>query len=83
MTMATATTLVGSGSIAIPTKRHDGASQTEPQDEDQDAFSRYYSNDVLRMKALLNISEDASADADDDWTWMLLPRSMKPSEVLA
>jgi hypothetical protein len=66
--MATATTLAGSGSIAaIPTKRHDGASQTEPQaqDEDQDAFSRY-SNDVLRMKALLNISEDESADDDLD-----------------
>ena len=67
MTMATATTLAGSGSIAIPTKRHDGASQTEPQarGEDQDAFSRY-SNDVVRMKALLNISEDASADDDLD-----------------
>ena len=69
MTMATATTLAGSGSIAIPTKRHDGASQTEPQaqdeDQDQDAFSRY-SNDVLRMKALLNISEDESADDDLD-----------------
>ena len=67
--MATASTLAGSGSIAIPTKRqrHDGASQTEPQaqDEDQDAFSRY-SNDVLRMKALLNISEDESADDDLD-----------------
>ena len=65
MTMATATTLARSGSIAIPTKRHDGASQKEPQDEDQDAFSRY-SNDVLRMKALLNFPEDESADDDLD-----------------
>lgn len=60
--MATATTLARSGSIAIPTKRHDGASQTEPQDEDQDAFSRY-SNDVLRMKELLLFPEES---ADDD-----------------
>jgi hypothetical protein len=63
--MASATTLAGSGSISIPTKRHDGASQAEPQGQDQDAFSRY-SNDVLRMKALLllNVSEDESADDD-------------------
>ena len=43
----------------------DGGSQAEPQNEDQDAFSRY-SNDILRMKALLNISEDESADDDLD-----------------
>ena len=76
--MAKVTTPTGSGSFTIPTKRHngdsgtqsshkqplalsDGASQTEPKDEDQDAFSRY-SNDVLRMNALLNFSEDESAD---------------------
>ena len=65
MTMATTTTLAGSGSITIPTKRHDGASHAEPQGEDQDAFSRY-SNDVLRMKALLNFSEDENeSDCDD------------------
>ncbi len=66
--MATATTLALSGSsISIPTKRHDGASQTEPQaqGEDRDAFSRY-SNDILRMKVLLNVSEDESADDDLD-----------------
>ena len=39
----------------------DGGSQAEPQNEDQDAFSRY-SNDVHRMKALLNFSEDESVD---------------------
>ena len=65
MATATATTLAGSGSITIPTKRHDGASQAEPQGEDQDAFSRY-SNDVLRMKALLNFSEaEDESDCDD------------------
>jgi hypothetical protein len=54
--------------MSVTTWRHkqplalsDGTSQKEPKDEDQDAFSRY-SNDVHRMKALLNFSEDESVD---------------------
>lgn len=43
----------------------DGGSQAEPQNEDQDAFSRY-SNDILQMKALLHFTEDESADDDLD-----------------
>ena len=67
MTMATAQPSWAAAASLSLAKRHDGASQTEPQaqGEDQDAFSRY-SNDVVRMKALLNFSEDESADDDLD-----------------
>ena len=79
-TMAKPTTLAGSTSHTIPTKRFDGGgggtlpqscqafaladreSETQPLQQDNDAFARY-SNDVFRMKELLLFPEES---ADDD-----------------
>lgn len=74
--MATATT-TAMEPYSVPTKQGDendrptamhhlvGESQHQhPQDQD-DAFSRY-SNDFLRMKSLLLLSEDLDQEEDDD-----------------
>ena len=78
--MSKPTTLAGSISHTIPTKRFDGGgglpqscrsfdltdrefeTETQPLQQNQDAFARY-SNDVFRMKELLLFPEES---ADDD-----------------
>ncbi len=69
--MASAGNSSGTCSFTVPTKRHDGGGSPKKHvvggtQQDQDAFSRY-SNDLLRMKAILLLSEDEDdVDQGDD-----------------
>ena len=67
---ASTSTSSGVGSFTVPVKHHDGDGDGSSKHEhvvgetQQDAFSRY-SNDLLRMKAILLFTEDED-QADED-----------------
>ena len=72
MKNASTSTSSGVGSFTVPVKHHDGDGDGSSKhkhvvgETQQDAFSRY-SNDLLRMKAILLFTEDEDQDqADED-----------------